>query len=457
MDHDDNFDVPDPLMPWEVSVPFLAGECPHCGLFFGRKYEQQKYCSQACYHADMKGKPLKVNLIRSGRFSSEKPNVQEVLRTEPYGAYKPLVGFFTTVGNGNGVSYPISHVEEVGYLSKQQWQDVDVSIADAVDVDRFVGTLVKPVTFEQVGGAGIQSIVITGRIVHDPKTSPATRAFGRGMAQLREDGKVELTFVTKGCGDDCSLGLDPKTWTWETNQGNFYTLEEMTTQHIVYCMRMIWNRYFCVQEPWLKPVKAGTNWNLSTDKHHRWVQAMHMFAWEMSQQRKYWSAGDPRHNNTHDMWELYKDITSRLEELRIDEATTLPEIEIPKEFFMTKKIIVVGVGFAEAPNRGYEFLTVLKDLKADDLVVCRSASGALSIGKILSVDIPRTQASSWIVQKIDTTDVDTIVGEIKEAKALQKQLDEKLEILNREKVYDELVKKDPEAAEALKRLKEIGL
>jgi hypothetical protein len=281
-------------------------------------------------------------------------------------------------------------------------------------------------------------------------------------------------------------------WTWVSSSGSRYYLNRMPLNHIVSAARMLWNRWFVKHFNELKPVQLGKDWDLEHRSVEEVYKSMCMFLWFVVNQRMreiqdnkfcdlreifteiYTKAHASKMfpdwvfeynvRQGHDSTKLWKDEVDELPvgtivigcgatAIRIEGVDVVPtKQEIPKEFFMSKKIQCVLVSFGD--SRNYEYFSVIEDLKVDDLVVVE-AGNTYGLATVVAVDVPKSKASKWVIQKVSTKIVDGIKADITKAREIKKALDEKLELQRERIVYQTLADKDPEAKALLDQLKEL--
>lgn len=115
---------------------------------------------------------------------------------------------------------------------------------------------------------------------------------------------------------------------------------------------------------------------------------------------------------------------------------------------MKKTIAVV-----EFPSgyKGYHFRNPIEDLEIGDKAVCDTVNG-LTVGTVIDFRETSTQATRFIVQKIDLAAHQERVEKQKAIDALRKKMEQRRKEIQDVQVYALLAKDDPEMATMLSQL-----
>lgn len=115
---------------------------------------------------------------------------------------------------------------------------------------------------------------------------------------------------------------------------------------------------------------------------------------------------------------------------------------------MSKAIAVI-----EFPSgyKKYHFKNPFEDLEVGDQVVCDTVNG-LVVGEVVDFKDTSSQASKFIVQKVDLTAHLERVEKQKRIDELRKKMEKRRKEIQEVQIYALLAKSDPEMAEMLNEL-----
>lgn len=105
-------------------------------------------------------------------------------------------------------------------------------------------------------------------------------------------------------------------------------------------------------------------------------------------------------------------------------------------------------GNGDFDSKDYHYYTIDESIEVDDLVVVETRFG-YKIAKVSEIDVISSKASSYVVQKIDTSAFEAEKKRIEKLEEIEKQMEERYAKAAKLDKYKEAAKSDSELAELL--------